>query len=314
MTAPQSHDCAVALCCDRKFFPFALFMIWQIAHHNPFRRFDFVISTQDDLQVPAWAKPYGIVLHKTGTVPVTMNMGRFEGSVATLFRLMLARELGDRYRRILYLDCDMFVEGGDFSRLLEVDLGPHPIGAVLDAPHFYVAEFRAKEFVAAGLPAVPYFNSGLQLIDTKAYREQDVERRACAVVTTHPQSLVYTDQSLMNMALRGKFAQLAPCWNWQLNYHLPFVPMRYPVFLNHFIGGRKPDRESSGQHGARFNEAYRAFVTTYMPELLPNFALPCDPAPIAFRNAANILVRHVMASKLVGDMIARYPDPYRALV
>lgn len=314
MTTPQRHDCAVALCCDRKFFPFALFMIWQIAHHNPFRTFDFVISSQDDLEVPDWAKPYGIVMHKTGAVPVNLEMKRFGGSVATLFRLMLARELGDRYRRILYLDCDMFIEAGDFSRLMDLDLGPHPIGAVLDAPHFYVAQYRAKEFAATGLPAMPYFNSGLQLIDTKAYREQDVERRACAVATTHPEALFYTDQSLINMALRGKFAQLAPCWNWQLSYRLPLVPLRYPVFVNHFIGSRKPDRGSSGQHGARFNHAYRAFMAQFMPDVLPTISAPCDPSPIAFKQAASMVMQHVMASKLVSDIIARHPDPYRAIV
>ncbi len=314
MTAPQRHDSAVAFCCDAKFLPFALFMIWQIAHHNPFRRFDFVISSQDDLVVPDWAAPFGIVLHKTGAVPVNVDVQRFKGSLATLFRLALARELGDSYERILYLDCDMFVDGGDVSRLLEVDLGPHPMGAVLDAPHYYVAEYRAREFAKAGLPAAPYFNNGLQLIDTRAFREQEVERRACDMAATYPQAIVYADQSLMNLALQGKFAQLAPCWNWQASDRLQLVPFRYPVFLSHFIGSNKPDRVRTGQHGARFNDAYRAFFANYMPEVLSRIAPPCDPAPLAAKAAAGLAVRHIMAAKLVGDILTRYPDPYRALV
>lgn len=312
MPAADRHESAVALCCDGRFFPFALFMIWQIAHHNPVRRFDFVISSQDDLEVPDWAKPYGIVMHKTGAVPVKMDMTRFQGSVATLFRLTLARELGDRYRRILYLDCDMFVDGGDFSRLLETDLGPHPIGAVLDAPHLYVAEYRAREFATAGLPAAPYFNSGLQLIDTQAYREQDVERRACAMATTYPAAMHYMDQSLLNLALQGKFAQLAPCWNWQSNDRLQLVPLRYPVFINHFTGTKKPDRVALGLHGARFNAGYRAFFAALMPEVLGRIAPPCDPVPMATKAAGGIALRHVMAARPVGDILARHPDPYRA--
>ncbi len=76
------------------------------------------------------------------------------------------------YRRILYLDSDIFVEGCDISRLLEVDIGPHPLAAVLDAPFFYEPNHRANEFVKAGLPAVPYANSGVQVIDTKLFVEQ----------------------------------------------------------------------------------------------------------------------------------------------
>jgi hypothetical protein len=312
MTAPQRHDHAVAFCCDARFLPFALFMIWQIAHLNPHRRFDFVISTQDDLVLPDWTAPYGIVLHKTGGVDVTVDLRRFEGSLATMFRLALARELGDRYRRILYLDCDMFVEGGDISQLLEVDLGPHPVGAVLDAPHFYVADYHAEEFVRAGLPAAPYFNSGLLLIDTQAFRDQDVESRARKAATTRKHAIVHADQSLMNFALQGKFAQLAPCWNWQANDRLQLLPLRYPVFFNHFSGSKKPDRESTGLHGARYNAAYRAFFAAFMPEVLDRIAPPCDPAPIVAKRAVGLVVRHIMAARLVGEIIARHPDPYRA--
>jgi lipopolysaccharide biosynthesis glycosyltransferase len=311
MTAPQRHDTAVALCCDQKFFPFALFMIWQIAHHNPLRRFDFVISSQDDLVVPDWAKQHGIVLHKTGAVPEGLDMSRY-GSLATLFRFMLARELGNRYRRILYMDCDMFVEGGDFSRLLNLDLGPHPIGAVLDVPHLYVADYKSKEFTATGLAAKPYFNSGLQLIDTKAYVEQEVEQRAYAMIRKYPQAIFYSDQSMLNLALHGRFAQLAPCWNWQANGRLQLLSLRYPVFAHHFIGPKKPDRESSGQNGARFNQAYRDFFGHFMPEMLAKIAAPCDPAPMTLKEVVGIGVRHVMATKLAADLIARFPDPYQA--
>jgi lipopolysaccharide biosynthesis glycosyltransferase len=314
MTAPQRHDCAVALCCDRNYFHLALFMIWQLAHHNPNRRFDFVVSSRDELEVPDWAKPLGLVIHRTGALPEAAELARFFGSMAPLYRILLARELGDRYRRILYLDSDMFVEGGDINRLLEIDLGPHPIGAALDAPYFFEANFRAKEYVKAGLPALPYANTGLQLIETRAYREQEVERRSFEVCKTHPHAIVLTDQSLTNLALQGRFAQLAPCWNWQLNGRYPLVPMRYPVFLRHFVSRKKPDRDSSGWFDARYNHAYREFFTALMPEALPRLAPACNPAPMPVIEAARIVLRHVKGMGLVQDVLARFPDPYRAIL
>lgn len=310
---PGQTDCAVALCCDRNYFHLALFTIRQVAFHNPHRTFDFVIATQDDLEVPDWAKDYGIILHRTGRVPVAVEAARFKGSLAPLYRILLSRELGDRYRRILYLDCDMFVEGGDFNRLIETDIGPHPIAAALDAPFLYVANYRAREFIKAGLPAMPYANTGLQLIDTRAYREQEVERRAFEVCRTHPDAVVYTDQSLTNLALRGGFAQLAPCWNWQWNFRLPLVPMRYPVFVRHFIGSFKPDRESSGRLDVRFNQAYRDFLTLFAPELLANVAPACDPAPMGVTQILKLALVHLQTRGFVAAALARHPDPYKAI-
>lgn len=314
MTAPQRHDRAVAFCCDRNYFRLALFMVRQIAFHNPHRVFDFVIASRDDLEVPDWAKPLGIVIHRIGAFPDGVPISRCKGSVAPLFRLMMVRELAGRYRRILYLDCDMFVEGGDFNRLLDVDIGPHPIGAVLDAPFFYENSYLAKEFYKAGLPPMPYANTGMQLIDSIAYAEQEVERRSFDVCITHPETIIYTDQSLTNMALRGKFAQLAPCWNWQCNSRLLLVPFRYPVFLRHFIGGNKPDRHSGRMLEARFNLAYREFLTQLMPEYLPDLAPQGDPSPLKLREIGKLVMEHVLARKVMAAAIDRHGDPYQAIV
>jgi lipopolysaccharide biosynthesis glycosyltransferase len=313
MTAKDLNDCAVALCCDRNYFHLALFTIRQLDFHNPHRRFDFIIATRDDLEIPDWAKPMGVSIHRLGDLPDTAEVGRYRGSVAPLYRIMLARELGDRYRRILYFDCDMFIEGGDVNRLMEVDLGPHPIGAVLDAPVLYEANFRAREFQKLGWPAAPYCNTGLQLIDTKAFVAQEVERRSFEVCNLHPEAIVYTDQSLTNIALRGKFAQLAPCWNWQNNYRLPLVTINYPVFFRHFIGPNKPDRRTESVLDVRFNQAYREFLTNFMPDLLPKLAPVRDTAPLPFAESALIVLRHHLSRNIVAETLKRYSDPYVAI-
>lgn len=314
MASADRHDCAIAFCCDRNYFPFALFVIWQIAHHNPQRKFDFVVSSPDELVVPDWAKAYQIVLHRPGPLPEIPSFALLRGSSVPLLRLMLARELGDRYRRILYLDCDLFIEGGDVNRLLETDIGAHPVGAVLNAGAFLRIGDHPTEYRRAGLPALPYFNSGLTLIDTCAYREQDMEQRSFSFLKSHPHAVVLTEQSLLNLALRGKFAQLAPCWNWQVNGRLPLMTHRYPVFVQHFITRKKPNVDSSGRLDARFNLAYREFFARYMPAELKTLAPPCDPAPMSLRDAALIVLNHLGARKLVADILGRHPDPYTAIL
>lgn len=310
----QRHDCAVALCVDRKFFPLALFVCRQIVFHNPNRRFDLLIVTRDALEMPAWADPLGILLHQTGAPPDSaIPATRRLGSETPLYRLALARELGDRYRRILYIDSDIFVEGGDLSRLMQVDMGPHPIAATLDAPFLYDAAFHAHEFRRTGLPRAPYCNTGVQVIDTRAYVEQEVEQRSLDSFQRHPDAIIYTDQSLTNLALRGGFAHLAPCWNWQNNLRLPLMVRTYPVFVRHFIGPRKPDRQALREQDARFALAYRDYFAQFFPEALDTLAPLPDPTPLRLREMLKILVNHVQSQKIVAAEIARFPDPYRAI-
>lgn len=308
------HDCAVVWSCDLAFYPMALFMLRQIAFHNPRRRFDFIVATRDTLEVPDWARALGLTIHRSGDLPPAAEAARYRRAPSLLYRILLARELQPRYRHILYLDSDMFVEGGDLNRLLEIDLGPHPIGAVLDSPFFYKRNYHAKEFVRLGWPRAPYANTGFQVIDTRAYVEQEVERRSFDVATAHPGALVYTDQSLTNIALRGGFAQLAPCWNWQLTLRLPLLSLRYPAFIRHFIGPVKPDRDPQGRLDGRFALAYRAFLTEFMPEHPAAQEQGGGAAPVSGARAARLALDHAIALRQAEAMLRRYPDPYRALV
>jgi lipopolysaccharide biosynthesis glycosyltransferase len=314
MPTSETHDNAVVFSCDRNYFHFALFVIRQIAFHNPHRRFDFVIASQDDLVMPDWAKHYGIILHRAGALPPEAEIARFLGSMAPLYRLAIARELGGRYRRILSLDCDMFVDGGDLNRLFDIDIGLHPLAAVLDAPFFYMPRYHAREYSEAGLPALPFFNAGFQLIDTRAYCDLKVEERCFAHCRRYPDGVRINDQSLINLVLKGGFAQLAPCWNWQLSGRLPLVPHRYPVFLRHFVSQVKPDRDSSGRFEARFNLAYREYMTRFAPDQLQSLAPPGDPMPMSLADALKAVFRHVSSRGIVSDILRRFPDPYVAQV
>jgi Glycosyl transferase family 8 len=312
MPTPRDHDCAVAFCVDRKFFPFALFMIWQIAHLNLDRSFDFVISSQEKLDLPDWAGPFDIVLHRAGEPPPESEAARYHGSMSTVLRIMLARELGDRYRRIIYMDSDMFVEGGDLGRLFDIDLGPHPIGAVLDLPHFCSAVPDIIDYRAVGLPPLPYFNAGFQVIDTRAYQDQEVERRSFDVCKTFPAKILFGDQTLTNLALRGKFAQLAPCWNWILNPTFPQLAHFHPVFHHHFVSQEKPNLVSSTLLPVRFNQAYRDFFRKHFPEALPKLAAPARPRSFTAREQAIMTLNTLQTGHHAEAIIRRFPDPYLA--
>lgn len=311
MTPQPSSENAVVFVCDQNYVRFALFMIRQIAHHSPDRDFDFVIYSPDEIVLPDWSRDWGVKTVRAKPLTDVPQGSAFKGTLITLFRFGMARELGHLYRRIIYMDCDMFVEGGDFNRLFRADMGGHPVGGALDAKFLVVANHHAQEYRAAGLPAARYLNSGFQLIDTRAYQEQEVEQRALAAYRDFPSAITTADQSAINLALKGKFAELSPAWNWQRNIGLPLVTFRFPVFVRHFIDKEKPDRDSSGKQDARFNLAYREFFGRFDPDYLPKVAPPCDPAPMSLKDAARIVWRHVLSQDLIRGLIARHPDPYR---
>lgn len=314
MTKTERHDCAVAFCVDRNFLPFALFMVRQIAFHNPVRQFDFVIATQDRFDLPQWAQSLDIKVHVMGSLPDLPLPARFRGSMATYLRILLPGELRSRYRRILYLDADMFVEGGDFNRILQADLGPHPLAGTYDAPTFYKPNFHAREFAAAGLPVLPYMNTGTLLFDTRACHDQDLARRIFAALDGRPKGYHLADQSLINLALRGKFAVLSPAWNWQLSGRLPLVTLKYPVFLRHLIGTKKPNNDSGDPRDARFRQAYEDHFRSFDPEELARLAPPGDPMPITLGRAAKLVMWHIQSQALVATLIGRFKSPYDVLV
>lgn len=314
MISDQRHDRAVAFCCDSAFLHLALFAARQVIFHNPRRSFDIVIAGPEDLALPPWAEALGILSHRLGSLPDHAAPALFTRSIAPLYRILLAGELGGRYSRILYLDSDIFIEGGDFSRLLGMEIGPHPIALALDWAAAMKPGFHAREYIKLGLPPLPYGNTGVQLIDTAAYREQELERRLFDVCLTSPHAIELTDQSLTNIALRGAFAQLAPAWNYQWSRLLPLLDRTSPVFIRHFIGRLKPDKVAGKGIDRRFTQAYRSFAEQLMPEILPLLPdLPPMP-PVSLADASKIALRQHQDGRRLAAVFARFADPYAALI
>ncbi len=311
MTNDPTNDCAVVFVCDQSHVRFTLFMIWQICHHNPARKFDFVIYSPDEIVLPDWAAPWGVQTYRAKPLVDVPKRALFNGMEIPLYRFGVARDLGARYRRILYMDTDMMVEGGDFNRLFEMDLQGLPIAGALDVLFIRNARFWADEYKRVGLSARPFMNAGLQLIDVQAYLDQEVERLAWTAIRETPHAIVNSDQSALNLALKGRFAELSPKWNWQENGRLPLVTLRYPVFVRHFIARQKLNRDSSGRTDARFNLAYREFFARHDPDFLAQIAHPCDPSPMSFRDAAGLVWRHLRHAEMCRTILGRHPDPYK---
>jgi lipopolysaccharide biosynthesis glycosyltransferase len=256
---PQGADHAVALACDAGYLPYALHLAHQIVLASPSRDFDILIASDQPLELPGWALRAGISNLVCDVLRDAPQLRTQWLTSSTYLRLFLPDLLADRYRRALYLDCDIFLEGGDLGRLLRVDLGGHALGAVKDVDAFLDPRHHSAELKILSEPAHVPLNAGLLLIDIAAWQREELRDQCLQLGARRPEVFVKHDQSLLNGVLKGRFAELSPVWNWMMNQRFPLLTRRYPVRMRHFVGPVKPWRDPNGRHDARHRQSYAEF-------------------------------------------------------
>lgn len=312
-SGPAGSDQAVVFACDARYLPYALFAAARLAALHPTRRFDICLCSLDgDLVVPASLANLGLRVCRidTGGVLSSLRLDARRTEAAYL-RLALPDAFAADYRRLLYLDSDVFPQGGDWEALLGLDLGGRAIGAVRDNLQWRQPGRRPEVFRKLGLGAAPYFNSGLLLIDVAAFRQQQVLERCLAFAAAHGDRLVGLDQELLNAVLHGDWAELSPLWNWQYTRSSMLFEGMETAHLVHFIGGKKPWTHTGGALPPKFRAAYAAFLARHLPE-----AAPCQPALPIHRNRRylwSMLLRHLRGAGPTCAYLERFPTDLTVL-
>lgn len=135
--------------------------------------------------------------------------------------------------RIVYVDSDCLILG-DLSALASIDLGGAPCGAVQD-PIQPRLSHDCPWLTTAESDGLPYFNSGLLVIDIALWRESCVSERALELLHREASRCRYWDQTALNFVLRRSWRLLPPEWNFPSNQfdHSASVPVRVIHFLCH---------------------------------------------------------------------------------
>jgi lipopolysaccharide biosynthesis glycosyltransferase len=305
----DAPDTAVILACDAGYQPFSMALIHQIITHCPERRFDIMLVSLEPLALPDWAIKAGVGFMQITIGSEAAYLSTKRLPLATYLRLFLAERLQDRYRRILYLDSDIFFEGGDLDRLLGLDIGPHAVAAVRDVPFLLDPARHAEDHLIAGLPSAPYFNTGVIMIDCAGFERDQIRDRCLDLAKEYGDGFVYHDQALLNVALHGRFAELCPTWNWMATERLPQFTPALPVRFRHFVGPCKAWRDETGLFDRRFGDAYRNFFTTYDPKSLAMIA-PSRRRPLLPGRAFAKLAYRLRVQATVKAGVARFPSEW----
>lgn len=303
---------AVIFCCDHGYRPYALAAAVRIAQLHPRRDFDICICDAKTFEIPASLAAFGLLAIPLDPGAVFQDFRLDDRrSESAYYRLMLPARLGDSYDRILYLDTDIHVQGGDLSRLLAIDLQGAPVAAVRDNPQWRSPARMPTDFRALKLPHAPYFNSGVLLIDTAIWRAHDLNERLRAFASIHAAHLQRHDQTLLNAVLRGDWAELSPVWNWQYSTASRLHEAMIGANIIHFIGPNKPWNAADGTLPPRFAQDLTLFLAEYLPEVpAPRIVGGLD---LAGRRAGSMLVRHMLNRARMARYLGRFTDPYCSL-
>jgi Glycosyl transferase family 8 len=191
------------------------------------------------------AFPEGAAIHRLTDYPKSF---RFEMTThvpaAAMLRLFALEELASSYRRVVYLDGDVFQAWGTLADVLALPETGRPLAAVRDRSHWPDDRrlHQQKTYVAALHPKIGenYFNSGMMVVNGPVWAEGQYSQAALEFFNRNSDLCRYGDQSALNAAVGGNWDSLSPGWNWQMSkVSYPLLSGRRPRLV-HFTGPTKP--------------------------------------------------------------------------
>lgn len=131
-------------------------------------------------------------------------------SLATYYRVFLDRILPQHINKVIYLDCDLIVNGS-IKGLWDQDISDVSVGAVDDMFGGLSSSFERLHYPAEK----GYFNAGVILINLDKLRKGNFSERASVFLKNHVSELVYYDQDVLNALLYNDKKMLPLRWNIQ---------------------------------------------------------------------------------------------------
>lgn len=146
-------------------------------------------------------------------LPVKNNNQRAHLTIESYYRLFLTEIITPEIDKVLWLDCDIIVNG-DLKQLWEEDITDYAIGCVPDFEHNNVRIMNKLGYDAV----LGYFNSGVLLVNLKYWREKNVISAFIDYIKSHEDVLYYCDQDVLNYVFRESKKELNIRYNFQTTF------------------------------------------------------------------------------------------------
>ncbi len=131
--------------------------------------------------------------------------------LAAYYRLFI-QSLYPEYDKILYLDCDIVVEG-DVSKLYETDVEGFFVAGVVEQFILRTPEFSKYTKEAVGVDSKNYINSGIMVMNLKEFRKNRIEEKFTYLINKYNFDVIDPDQAYINFLCKDKIKYLDVSWN-----------------------------------------------------------------------------------------------------
>lgn len=181
------------------------------------------------------------------------------GSDSTYFRYFIPEifpQNGNRPNNVLYLDCDLLVNG-DLSALFDLNLADNYVAASTD----FIAEYQYENYL--GLQG-NYFNAGVLLINLPLWQQDGICRKALDLSHQIVNKLECGDQDILNLLFQNRWRKLPRFYNYQVGGDWAFrnhphlidqsLPSGQVPLITHFNTQEKPWLKNSFK--TRFRDLY----------------------------------------------------------
>ena len=134
-------------------------------------------------------------------------------SIATYYRLYASELLPATVHRILYLDCDIIVNG-KLDYLWQVDMTDMAAGCIPDIFNYSSDYQRRLQYPVEAT----YFNAGVMLINVDYWREHAIGQLCLDFLANHYDLIEANDQDVLNAVLWDRKLELPLTYNYQLQF------------------------------------------------------------------------------------------------
>lgn len=166
------------------------------------------ISAENEQKLMDVAKQYERKLHIIDvnqlSLPESLYTGRYPKSAFS--RLFAYKLLPETVDRVLYLDCDIIVDG-NLKNLYKMQMDGKIILAVKDC----VSKAYKQKIGIKGDDV--YINTGVMLMNLQRMRNFPMEEKITEFVSKYAPAMNYADQEIINGIFQGEFGILPPEWN-----------------------------------------------------------------------------------------------------
>lgn len=248
----------VACCTDSNYLKYCTVMLTSLLENNKDLDIDIHVIAgslnKDDRSVmkSVVEEKYGQRLHFYFPSEELLADCKIESgsyiSIVTYYRIFLGSILPSDVTKVLYLDCDIIVNGS-IKDLWNTDISDVSVGSIED-----MWSGRAEIYSRLHYPSdYSYFNAGVLLINIDRFRLDGFEKRALDYLHDHIDELALYDQDLLNALLHDDKKFVAHRWNVQDGFlrrrrieRMPAESLKklesellHPVII-HYTGSKKP--------------------------------------------------------------------------